>query len=58
MTLFMSARISVVRNGFSYERVSLTAQDWPDLSRQIEIAARILSDENPDRIVITLERPQ
>jgi len=58
MTLFMSARISVVRNGFAYERVSFTAADWPDLSRQIENAVRNLSGENPDRIIITLERPQ
>jgi len=56
--LFLRASVSTVRNGFSYPRADIGAKDWPDLSRAIEAEIRTLSHENPDRIVITLERPQ
>jgi hypothetical protein len=56
--LFLRAYVTAVRNGLPFWKKDIGAKDWPDLSRVIEAEIRTLSHENPDRIVITLERPQ
>lgn len=53
----LTATVSTVRAGFSYERGQIVAQDWPDFMRQLEASMRQLADENPDSVLIKMERP-
>lgn len=53
----MTASVSAVRGGFSYERFRLDANGWPDFMTKLESAMRALADENPDSILVKMERP-
>jgi hypothetical protein len=54
----LTATVSTVRAGFSYERTKIVASSWPDLSAQLEQAIRQLLDENPDSILVKMDRPR
>jgi hypothetical protein len=58
MSLMLNASIRTVRDGVPTERERITATDWPELSAKLEQATLRLSGENPDSIVIKLDRPQ
>lgn len=56
--MILKAKISTVRDGFSYDRGDIESPDWPEFSRRLEDIVRQLSSENPDSILIKMERPQ
>lgn len=51
------AAVSSVRDGFSYERERIFASDWEDFVRQLGAAMRRVADENPDSVVVKMDRP-
>jgi len=56
--MILKATLSTVRNGFSYERDRIAAWDWDDLTAKLRESMERLSNENPDSVLIKLERPQ
>ncbi len=51
------ATLSSVRNGFSYEREQVLERGWITFMGELEAAILRLSDENPDSVLIKIERP-
>lgn len=53
----LQATVSSARHGFSYERARFTAWDYQDFMARLESEIRLLSTENPDSILIRMDRP-
>lgn len=51
------ATVSSVRDGFSYEREQILTRGWIDFMGQLEAAMLLISNENPDSVLIKIERP-